>query len=114
MSRLIGVGYRSFIWILYVRQGRLTEILEPRREELDAVLGISLLRELGEQLDAARRILSRLDGADVETEHRTLLLQVIPMEEERLRELDEELKDASEELDRLRAEVEAAESPPRR
>lgn len=111
ISSLLGIGYRSFNWIVYSRQGKLTDILEPRREEIDTVLGISLLQELSEQLDQARKKLSRIDGVDVETEYRNLVMYIIPSDEERLREIEEDIQSTSMEIEEIRRELESIESP---
>ena len=107
VTQLLGTGYRAFGWVVYARQGRLTEILEPRRVEMDAVLEITLLRELDQQLDEARRWLSRVDGRDAATEHRSITLQLLPLQEERLKELRKE-------VERLEEEAEAEEKALRR
>jgi exonuclease SbcC len=111
VSSLLGIGYRSFNWIVYSKQGRILEILEPKKEEMDTVLGISLLQELSEQLDQARRSLSRINGVDVETEYRNLVMYVIPSDEERLREVEEDVRTISEEIEEIRGELTSIESP---
>lgn len=111
VSSLLGVGYRSFNWIVYSRQGRITDILEPDRREMDTVLGISLLQELSEQIEQARRRISRMDGVDVETEYRNLLMNLIPMNEERLREIERDLEMDVREITELEREIQSAESP---
>ena len=111
VSSLLGIGYRSFNWIVYSRQGRMLEILEPKKEEMDTVLGISLLQELSEQLDQARKKLSRINGVDVETEYRNLVMYVIPSDEERLREVEEDIRTISKEIEEIRGELTSIESP---
>ncbi|MEM3819850.1 MAG: AAA family ATPase, partial [Nitrososphaerota archaeon] len=110
ISLLLGVGYRSFNWIIYTRQGKMTEILEPRKEEIDTILGISLLQELSEQVDQARRKLSRIDGMDVETEYRNLIMHIIPSYEERLKEIEEDIREVSIEIEELKREIASMES----
>ncbi|MGC8850170.1 MAG: AAA family ATPase, partial [Candidatus Bathyarchaeia archaeon] len=44
ITSLLGVSLRKFLSLIYVRQGRLTEILEPEKEQMDSVIGITLLR----------------------------------------------------------------------
>ncbi len=111
VSSLLGIGYRSFNWIVYSKQGRILEILEPRKEEMDTVLGISLLQEFSEQLDQARKKLSRINGVDVETEYRNLVMYVIPSDEERLREIEEDIRTISKEIEEIRRELTSMESP---
>lgn len=110
VSLLLGVGYRSFNWIVYTRQGKITEILDPRKEEIDTILGISLLQELSEQVDQARKKLSRIDSVDVETEYRNLIMYIIPSDEERLREIEENIQENLIEIEELKKELTSMES----
>ncbi|MBO3842245.1 MAG: AAA family ATPase [Candidatus Brockarchaeota archaeon] len=102
ITELLGMSLRKFINLVYVRQGRLTEILEPQREQMDSVMGITLLRELREQLDGARRELERFNGKDAATEIQSL--------EERVPELDSSLKQIDEDICRLNREVQELEN----
>ncbi|MGB9717284.1 MAG: AAA family ATPase [Thermoproteota archaeon] len=102
ITELLGMSLRKFINLVYIRQGRLTEILEPQREHMDSVMGITLLRELREQLDGARRELERFNGKDVATEVQNL--------EERVPELDSSLRQMDEDIDRLNKEVQDLEN----
>jgi exonuclease SbcC len=77
-TELMGVGLRKFLNLVYVRQGKLTAILEPPREQMDAIIGITLLRELREQLDEVRKSLERYEGRDVSTEVQNLKERIIP------------------------------------
>jgi len=111
VSSLLGIGYRSFNWIVYSKQGKILEILEPKKEEMDTVLGISLLQEFSEQLDQVRKKLSRINGVDVETEYRNLVMYIIPSDEERLREVEEDIQAISKEIEEIRRELTSIESP---
>lgn len=111
VSYLLGVGYRTFNWIVYSRQGRLIEILEPEKKEMDTVLGISLLRELAEQIEQAKKKISRINGVDVESEYRNLVMRVIPLYEERLREVEKDIEVTLHEIEELKKEIASAESP---
>ncbi len=102
ITGLLGMSLRKFINLVYVRQGRLTEILEPQREQMDSVMGITLLRELREQLDGARRELERFNGKDAATEIQSL--------EERVPELDSSLRQIDEDICRLNREVQELEN----
>ncbi|MCX8182920.1 MAG: AAA family ATPase [Crenarchaeota archaeon] len=102
ITELLGMSLRKFINLVYVRQGRLTEILEPQKEHMDSVMGITLLRELREQLDEARRELERFNGKDVATEIQNL--------EERVPELDSSLKQIDEDVCQLNKEVQELEN----
>ncbi|OYT67904.1 MAG: hypothetical protein B6U65_01560, partial [Candidatus Wolframiiraptor sp. EX4484-121] len=106
ITRLIGVGYRAFNWIIYSRQGRLNEILEPRREDMDAILQITLLREISEQLNIVIRDLRR-----TESEYRMIKVQLIPLREERVNELQREVDELNEELKELRSGLKLGEDP---
>ncbi|MEM3957646.1 MAG: AAA family ATPase [Thermoproteota archaeon] len=102
ITELLGMSLRKFINLVYIRQGRLTEILEPQKEHMDSVMGITLLRELREQLDGARRELERFNGKDVATEIQNL--------EERVPELDSSLKQIDEDICQLNREVQELEN----
>jgi exonuclease SbcC len=102
ITELLGMSLRRFINLVYIRQGRLTEVLEPQKEQMDSVLGITLLRELREQLDGARRELERFNGKDVATELQNL--------EERVLELDSSLRQMDEDIGRLNKEVQDLEN----
>ncbi|RLG00094.1 MAG: hypothetical protein DRN49_03430 [Thaumarchaeota archaeon] len=106
ITRLIGIGYRAFNWIVYSRQGRLNEILEPKREDMDAILQITLLREISEQLST---IIKDLKG--IESEYRIMKTQLIPLREERVRELQREVNELNAELEDLKDSLRQAEDP---
>lgn len=97
ITGLLGMSLRKFINLVYIRQGRLAEILEPQREHMDSVMGITLLRELREQLDEARKELERFNGKDAVTEIQNL--------EERIPELDSSLKQIDEDIGQLSKEI---------
>jgi len=78
ITELMGVSLRKFLNLVYVRQGKLPTILEPPREEMDSVIGITLLRELREQLQETRKILEKYEGKDVATEAQNLEKIIIP------------------------------------
>ncbi|MEM2057889.1 MAG: AAA family ATPase [Thermoproteota archaeon] len=102
ITELLGMSLRKFVNLVYIRQGRLTEILEPQREQMDSVMGITLLRELREQLDEARRELEKFNGKDVATEIQNL--------EDRVPELDSSLKQIDEDICQLNREVQELEN----
>ena len=106
ITRLIGIGYRAFNWIIYSRQGRLNEILEPRREDMDAILQITLLREISEQLNM---VIKDLKGT--ESEYRIMKAQIIPLREERVEELQREVNELNTELEDLKSSLRQAEDP---
>ena len=106
ITKLIGIGYRAFNWIIYSRQGRLNEILEPRREDMDAILQITLLREISEQLNTVIK-----DIKGIESEYRIMKTQLIPLREERVEELQQEVDELSAELEDLKDSLRQAEDP---
>ena len=106
ITKLIGIGYRAFNWIIYSRQGRLNEILEPRREDMDAILQITLLREISEQLNT---VIKDLKG--IESEYRITKTQLIPLRKERVEELQQEVDELSAELEDLKDSLRQAEDP---
>ncbi len=67
VSKLLKMGLKKFINLIYVRQGELTSILKPVKEDMDFILDINVLREIAEQLDEARKKLEKYDGRDVKT-----------------------------------------------
>jgi len=67
ISELAGMGVKMFSTLIYARQGELTNILEPKKEDMDLILGISLMKEIVEQLDSARKSLEKYEGKDAKT-----------------------------------------------
>ncbi|MEM3882622.1 MAG: SMC family ATPase [Candidatus Methanomethyliaceae archaeon] len=67
VGELAGMGVKMFTTLIYARQGELTNILEPKREDMDLILGISLMKELAEQLDSAKKSLEKYEGKDAKT-----------------------------------------------
>jgi len=67
IGELLSMGVKTFTSLVYARQGELTSVLEPRREDMDLLLGITLMKELAEQLDAARKTLEKHEGKDAKT-----------------------------------------------
>ena len=78
ITELMGASLRKFLNLVYVRQGKLGAILEPAREEMDSVIGITLMRELREQFRQARKDLDEYDGKNVTTEAQTIENTIIP------------------------------------
>ncbi|MEO0242581.1 MAG: SMC family ATPase [candidate division WOR-3 bacterium] len=67
VCELAGMGVKMFTTLIYARQGELTSILEPKKEDMDLILGISLVKELAEQLDSAKKFLEKYEGKDTKT-----------------------------------------------
>ncbi|MEM3712152.1 MAG: AAA family ATPase, partial [Thermoproteota archaeon] len=76
ITELLGMSLRKFLNLVYVRQGGLNEILSPDKDQMDSILGITLLREIREQFEEARKELERFEGKDVTTELRILEDQI--------------------------------------
>ncbi|MEM3003767.1 MAG: AAA family ATPase [Candidatus Bathyarchaeia archaeon] len=111
ITELLGVSLRKFLNLVYVRQGRLTSILEPQKDQMDSVMGITLLRELREQTDEARRRLERYEDRDAATESRTLRERIIPQLEGDLTLLSGDVGSLKIEVARLEEIVKKGESP---
>jgi len=67
LIELLGMGVKMFTTLVYARQGELTSILEPKKEDMDLILGIALMKELVEQLDTAKKTLEKYEGEDAKT-----------------------------------------------
>ena len=111
VTELLGVSLRKFLNLVYVRQGKLTSILEPPKDQMDSVMGITLLRELREQTDEARRNLERYEGRDAATEAQSLGERIIPQLAIGLKLLNEDIKPLKLEAQRLEDIVKKGESP---
>jgi exonuclease SbcC len=110
ISILLGLSFRQFMNLVYVRQGRLTAILEPKAEQMDSILGITLLRELHTQFDDTRKCLEKYEGNDIPTEVIKLENVIIPNYEQQLADLGKEIPPLQDEVSRLSETVKKAES----
>ncbi len=107
----LGLGIKRFTNLVYVRQGQLDRILEPSREDMDLILGITVIRELKEQLEQARRELEKYEGRDVATQVQQLQEETLPDLKARLERLKRDVSDLENEVEQLRDLIEKAESP---
>jgi len=98
---LVGMGVKMFTTLVYTRQGELTDILEPKKEDMDLILGITLMRELVEQLDSAKKTLEKYEGKDVATMLTTL--------QERLPELTQQIDQLTKQVNTLSRDVKVLE-----
>ena len=98
ITELMGASLRKFLNLVYVRQGKLTAILEPPREQMDSIIGITLLRELREQFDEAKKLLEKYEGRDATTESQNLEKLIIP-------QLNSELNQLWKDIEQLDGEV---------
>ncbi len=101
ITQYMGIGYRSFLWTVYAAQGKLTDILEPSRSEMDSVLEINLVREIGHELDEARRRILRYGGVDVSTEYKNLVNSIIPLKRKLLERIKREIDSHEKELEEI-------------
>jgi len=110
VTELLGVSLRKFLNLVYVRQGKLTSILEPPKDQMDSVMGITLLRELREQTDETRRNLEKYEERDAATEARTLKERIIPQLTTDLELFNEDIRSLELEAKRLEDVVRKGES----
>jgi len=111
ITELMGASLRKFLNLVYVRQGKLTAILEPAREQMDSVIGITLLRELREQLDEAKKALERYEGRDAATEAQNLEKLIIPQLSSNVELLKNDVEKLQDEVEKLEDLVKKGESP---
>jgi len=97
VTELLGMSFRKFLNLVYVRQGGLNEILSPDKDRMDSIFGITLLREIREQFDEVRRELEKFEGKDVMTELRML--------EEQIPKYDSDLSYINNDILRLENEI---------
>jgi exonuclease SbcC len=112
VTELTGLSMKKFINLVYVRQGELTGILEPRREDMDSILGINLMREIGEQLEELEKELEEYEGRDAKTlleSYREGELPRIETYLESLKSQIEPLERESEQLENLLSRAESEE-----
>ena len=110
ITELMGASLRKFLNLVYVRQGELTTILEPAREEMDSVIGITLLRELREQFQEARKDLEEYEGKNVTTEAQTIENTIIPQLETNVDQTGTDTKLLSDDVHKLEETVRKGES----
>ncbi|MGA2972473.1 MAG: AAA family ATPase [Candidatus Bathyarchaeia archaeon] len=110
ITKLLGVSFRQFMNLVYVRQGRLTAILDPKPEQMDSILGITLLRELHEQFDETRKHLEKYEGNDIPTEVNKIQTIIIPQYDRTLTNLAGEIPTLQGEVGELEKSVKKGES----
>jgi exonuclease SbcC len=111
VTEQMGLSLRRFVYLAYVRQGELSRILKPDKDEMDAVLGITVLKELEQQLEAARKELEKYEGRDVSTEVQTLERTIIPQLKDRIASLSQDIERLRHEVTTLEELVRKGESP---
>lgn len=111
ITELMGASLRKFLNLVYVRQGKLTAILEPPKEQMDSIIGITLLRELREQLDEAKKGLERYEGRDAATEAQNLEKLIIPQLCSSIEQLKTNVEQLQKDVGKLEDLVKKGESP---
>jgi exonuclease SbcC len=107
--KLTGMGVKMFTNLIYAKQGELTNILEPKKEDMDLILGITLMEELEEQLESAKKYLEKYEGKDVGTMLEMLKPQ-LDQKKKQIDELTKQIKSISQEVKELKSIVEKAKS----
>lgn len=106
IAEQLGVSFRQFMNLVYVRQGRLTSILEPKQEQMDSILNIDLLRELQEQFDETRKQLAKYEENDAQTVIDQLVDVIIPQHKRLLDGLAEEIPTINKEVNLIKEKIE--------
>jgi exonuclease SbcC len=110
ITTLLGASFKQFMNLVYVRQGQLTEMLKPSDKQMDAILGITLLKELHEQFKETQKHLKEYEGNDVHTEVNKLEAIIIPQYVRSLTDLAKEIPTLQGEVDTLKQTVKKGES----
>jgi exonuclease SbcC len=97
ITELMGMGIKMFTTLVYARQGELTNILEPKKEDMDLILGISLMKELVEQLDSVRKTLEEYEGENAKTMVAVFKERLLGVNQ-RIDQLNDQIKDLSDEI----------------
>ncbi|MGB9778861.1 MAG: hypothetical protein ACPLW8_05600, partial [Candidatus Bathyarchaeales archaeon] len=109
IGELAGMGVKLFTTLVYARQGELTNILEPKKEDMDLVLGISLMKELIEQLDSSKKSLEKYEGKDAKT-MLEMYLQQLPKTLSQINQLTGQVSSLAAEVQELEKIVSKAKS----
>ncbi|MBO3799934.1 MAG: AAA family ATPase [Candidatus Brockarchaeota archaeon] len=109
VTELLGMSLRRFLNLVYVRQGGLNEILSPNRDQMDSILGITLMREVREQFKEVCKELERFEGEDVMTKLR-ILEEQIPKYDSDLSYVNKDIENLENEIKELSETVSKAES----
>ena len=102
VSDLIGVGMKKFLNLVYVRQGELNRILRPNMDEMDHILGITVLKELMAEFELLAKEYRYYEGKEVETTLKNIQELVMPY-------LTQQRLLTAQEFDRVKKEVDAIE-----
>ncbi|MEM2893948.1 MAG: SMC family ATPase [Candidatus Bathyarchaeia archaeon] len=110
ITELTGLSMKKFLNLVYVRQGELTDILEPKREDMDSILGISLMKELEAQLTDLERELERYEGRDAKTLLEAYRVGDLPRLEGYIKTLEAQINPLKNEVEQLENLLSRAES----
>lgn len=111
ITEFLGLTMKRFLNLAYVRQGELTKILKPDKDEMDSILGITTLKELLEQLNLVKKELEKYEGKDVETEFKNISDVFLPKVKEQIKNLEEQIEALKLEVKESQEKIEKAESP---
>ncbi|MBS7655705.1 SMC family ATPase [Candidatus Bathyarchaeota archaeon] len=111
ITELLGLTMKRFLNLAYVRQGELTKILKPNKDEMDSILGITTLKELLEQLNLVKKELEKYEEKDVETEFKNISDALLPKVKEQIKNLEEQIEVLRFEVEELQEKIKRAESP---
>jgi exonuclease SbcC len=110
IRELMGIGLKTFVNLSYAGQGKLTSILKPEKDEMDFILGISLMKELVQQLNQVKKTFEIFEGKDARTVFSQLKEHQIPTLEGQIKLLAKEVENYSEDVKALEGIVEKAKS----
>jgi len=111
ITDLLGLTMKRFLNLTYVRQGELTKILKPDKDEMDSILGITILKELIEELNLVKKELEKYEEKDVETEVKTINEALLPKVKEQIKNLESQIETLKHEVKEAQDKLEKAESP---
>jgi exonuclease SbcC len=111
ITDLLGLTMKRFLNLTYVRQGELTKILKPDKDEMDSILGITILKELIEELNLVKKELEKYEEKDVETEVKTINEALLPKVKEQIKNLESQIETLKHEVKEVQDKLEKAESP---
>jgi exonuclease SbcC len=108
--KLTGMGVKMFTNLIYAKQGELTNILEPKKEDMDLILGITLMKELVEQIDSVKKRLEKYGEKDAKTCLEMLQEQQLPQLTNQINQLNNQVANLSKEVEDLEKIVKKARS----
>ena len=94
LRELIGIGKNTFLNVIYAQQKEFVEILNPSKNRMDAILGLTASTEIREQLRETRRLLENRGKIGDKGAF-----------EERIRGAEEYITDAEGQISRIEARI---------